>query len=346
LFMNLNEIQNRYNDQVLAEAALRFGFNHSELTELEGSSFVYEGLADESPRILKITPGYWNTTVQVTGSTVEQVLAEVDFVRYLADHGMQVAAPVPSRQRNWVEIIPLDNQACFLATCVEKVPGFMYPDEDEVQFPQAVLEEWGRTCGQLHRLSAGFQPNQDRRRLSWRDNDLLDFSVLIPTEQTLIYQRRDEIMRALEALPQGAESYGLIHGDFHHGNFFVDGGKVIVFDFDAAEYSWYIGEIVTALENCLPLPRAQVEKRRLFALNFLSHFLTGYRSERPLESFWVQQVPLFLKYNELLRYAYFQKFWDMTQLSERRAAVLNDLRRRLEEQIPVVEFQPGDLEVL
>ncbi len=328
---------------ILAEALRRFGFAPDPLLELEGSAFVYEGLLDGLPRILKIAPGIWNTTEQIPGSTREQLLAEVDFVRYLAENGLPVALPVPSRGGNWVELLPLDDHACFLAYAFEKAPGEMYPDADEVHFPTAVLVKWGRLSGWLHRLSAAYLPHLQRCRLPWHANDLLDFPALIPPEQKLVYQRRDELLDRLNTLPQDPKSYGLVHGDFHHGNFLDDGEKLTLFDFDAAEYFWYAGEVCVALYNCLPLPRHETAKRRLYALNYLHHFLHGYCQEWEFGDFWLAQIPLFLKYNELLNYAYFHKYWDLSNLTPRRVQALSDLRRRIEEDIPVVTFEPVDL---
>ncbi len=339
----LHDIQNRYTDSILAEALRRFGFDPDSMAELEGSAFVYEGLLEGLPRILKIAPGVWNTTEQITGSTREQLLAEVDFVRYLDENGLPVALSLPSRGGEWVEVIPLDERACFLAYAFEKAPGEMYPDEDEVHFPETLLVEWGRLSGKLHRLSECYQPHPERRRLDWHVNDLLDYASLVPSEQTLVHQRRDVLLQRLHALPQDAASFGLVHGDFHHGNFLVDAGKITLFDFDAAEYSWYAAEVCVALYNCLPLPRSATAKRRAYALNYLRNFLAGYRQEKPFGDFWLERIPLFLKYCELLHYAYFHKYWDMGNLSERRAGVLADFRQRIEDEIPVVAFESGDL---
>jgi Ser/Thr protein kinase RdoA (MazF antagonist) len=339
----LGDIQDRYTDSILAEAIWRFGFAPESMHELEGSAFVYEGLLECLPRILKIVPGVWNTDEQITGSTREQLLAEVDFVRYLAENDLPVALPVPSRNGEWVEVLPLDEKACFLVYAFEKAPGIIYPDEDEVIFPLALLVEWGRMGGRLHRLSGRYQPNGAQHRLPWHANDLLDFAALIPPEQTRVFKRRDEILQRLHALPQDRDSFGLNHGDFHHGNFLVDGEKITLFDFDAANYFWYAGEVCVALYNCLPLPRSEAVKRRAYALNYLHHFLHGYRQERAFDDFWLTQLPLFLKYCELLNYAYFHKYWDLSNLTDRRQGVLADLRQRIELDIPVVAFEPGDL---
>jgi Ser/Thr protein kinase RdoA (MazF antagonist) len=342
--ISLRNIKDRYNDSILAEAVQRFGFARESLEELEGSAFVYEGLCGDTARILKITPGVWNTDEQIMGSTMEQMLAEVDFTNYLEAKGVPITPHVRSVNGLWVELIPLDDTACFFVTCFEKAKGFMYPDEDEVHFPEPILFEWGRLCGRLNRLAVDYQPaNPAQRRMNWDQDDLLE---LLPDGQTLVRQRLDETMGRLRALPQDAEAFGLVHGDFHHGNFFVDGENITIFDFDAANYFWYAGEVCTALSNCLPLPRSNTSKRREYSLHYLNHFLKGYRQEKSFDDFWVRQIPLFLKFGELLTYAYFHKYWDFSNLSERRANVLKDVRRRIEEEIPVVEFEPGDLERL
>jgi amicoumacin kinase len=341
--MNLREIQDHYNSTVLSEALQRFGIEANSIQELEGSAFVYEGLIDRLPRILKIVPGVWNTTKQITGSTREQLLAEVDFVQYLVQNDLPVAQPVPSKNGEWVEVIPIDDHACFIAYCFEKAPGVLFPDEAEVYFPEPVLEEWGRLSGRLHRLSERYQPHPDRRRLPWDAIDLLDFSTLVPPEQKLVHQRCAETLFRLRSLPKDPFCYGLVHGDLHHGNFLVDGEKLTLFDFDAASYFWYAGEMCVSLGNCLPMPRNQVAKRRAYALHYLHHFLQGYRQERSLDEFWLAQIPLFLKYGELTTYSYYHKYWNHSNLSERQIAVLAEIRTRIEQEIPVVAFEPGDL---
>lgn len=342
----LREVQDQYTDAILHEACQRFGFDAQSLEEFEGSAFVYGGLAGGRERILKIMPGVIGMG-QVMGSTVEQVMGEIDFANYLARNGVPLAAPVASQKGAWVETIPLNEQGCFLVTCFEKAPGFMYPDEDEVIFPESILVEWGRLAGLMHRLSGGYQPARPEwQRVDWRDDDLLDFENLLPAEQRLIRQRRDELLAQLNRLPQTSDVYGLVHADFHHGNFFVDGEKITIFDFDAACPFWFTGDICIALYNCLPLPRTRTADRRAYALRFLTHFLRGYRKEKELDVFWLERLPLFIKYCELEHYAYFFKYWDFNNLSERQQSLLADFQRRIEDEVPVVMFEPGDLSAL
>ena len=216
-------------------------------------------------------------------------------------------------------------------------------------FQILVLVEWGRMSGRLNKLSACFQPDPRRQRLPWYKNDLENLHDLIPNEQTLVFRRHEEINQQLLSLPQDSESYGLVHGDFHHGNFFVDAvfegykPKITLFDFDAAEYFWFASEVCVALINCLPLPRSNTAYRREYALHFLHHFLSGYRLEKTFNGFWLDQIPLFLKHYELINYAYYHKYWDIAHLTEHQEMVLISYRQRIEAEIPVVEFKPGDL---
>jgi len=341
----LHEIQLRYTEIILDEACRRFGFVKNTLKVLEGSAFVYEGPVDERTCILKITPGIYNSVEQIYGATAEQLLGEIDFIRYLDGNGVPVALPVVSRFGNWIESIPLDEQACFLAYAFEKVPGFMYPDEDVVQFPEPTLVEWGRLFGMMHNLSSRYQPTDPAwRRPGWEMDDLLDYRALIPPDQTLVWQRYEEMFSRLNVLPRDSEVFGLVHGDFHHGNFFDDNGRLIVFDFDAACYFWFAADIVIALYNCLPLPRSETVKRREFSIHYLTYMLKGYAMEKSVDQVWLDRFPLFLKLCEMLNYSYFHKYWDFDQLSERRKTLLVEIRRRIEDEVPVVAFESGDLQ--
>ena len=341
----LHDIQLRYNDKVRDEACQRFGFDPATLEQLDGSAVVYEGLRDGQAAILKISPGLVNPARVILGATREQMLGEIDFIHYLDREGVPVALPLAARDGEWVVSIPLDDQSCFLVCAFEKVPGFMYPDEAEVEFPEPVLHEWGRLLGRLHCLSGSYKPsNPAWHRLAWDADDLLDYRSLIPTDQPLVWQRYEEMIAVLNALPRTPEVFGLVHGDLHHGNFFNDNGRLIAFDFDAAHHLWYAADIVIALYNCLPMPRSKTARRREFAMHYLSHLVKGYLLEKPLDPAWIERIPFFLKWNEILDYSHHYKYWDLTNLSERRRNVLTDMRRRIEDDVPVVEFQNGDLE--
>ena len=165
--MTLAEIQGLFGESVRIEAFRRFGADPGRFEELEGSAPVYRCAADGREIALKIVPGYAPGHGQVTGSTVEQVGGEMDFVLALAEAGVPVAAPVPSASGAYVEVVEAGREdAAFLASATEFLPGELLPDDDVMRFPEGLVPAWGRAVGMLHRVSEGFAPSPGRRRLS------------------------------------------------------------------------------------------------------------------------------------------------------------------------------------
>ncbi len=326
------------------EAARRFGMDDRSLTELDGTAFVFEGLRAGGPAILKITPALAEPC-GVMGATRAELEAEVDLIRHLADHGVPVALSLPSVAGLDVEDIPAEDGATFLAYCFQKAPGDMFPDDDLTVFPDGVIREWGRLFGMMHRLGASYRPRPGAFRRDWRANDLLYSRELVPAEQAAVHGRFAQALAVLEGKPRDASTYGIVHGDFHHGNFLAQGELITVIDFDAAQYGWFSMDLATALFNCLPMPRSLEAARREYALHFLSTLMEGYRGEfRPAPSI-VRDLPEFLFLNELLAYSYRYKYWEPDELL-RRADYLASIRSRIEAGTPVVRFSPSDLDAL
>lgn len=344
--MTLAEIQGLFGESVRIEAFRRFGADPGRFEELEGSAPVYRCAAAGREIALKIAPGYAPGHGQVAGSTVEQVGGEMDFVLALAAAGVPVAAPVPSASGAYVEVVEAGGagaeEAAFLATATEFLPGELLPDDDVMRFPEGLVRAWGRAVGMLHRVSEGFAPAPGRRRLSWLESDLLDEAWFEGGDGRLA-RERGRLLEAAAALPSGPPSFGLCHGDPHHGNFMWHGGRLTLFDFDAARYAPYVDDLQAALYNCLPMPREDVEGRRRFALDFIEDFAEGYRAERPLPRGELGRLPLLLKLGELTSYAYCRKYWVGGELTPRRRDIIAGYERRLAEGVPVVAFREGDL---
>lgn len=324
----------------------RFAFDDVPVEEFDGSAVVLGGTIAGRGAVLKISPAWHVAPKPLIGAEAGQIEAVTAFIHYLAEHGLAVARPLASRQGRYAESLTVAPNACLVATATERVGGELFPDEDFVAFPGEALREWGRTQARLSTLAASYVPGPGLAPiLDWSCDEYLSFEDHLPGPQPGVLKARDSFLAALAARPKGPTEYGLVHGDFHHGNFHWDGSKVTVFDFDNVHYSWFDSEPAVSLYNCLPLPRSKVEERRQYALGFLRSYLGGYRSERPFGRDEVLRIPFWLKFIELLSYCYCLKYFT-PPISERRQASLADYRRRLEEGTPVVEFRPGDLEAL
>jgi Ser/Thr protein kinase RdoA (MazF antagonist) len=69
-------------------------------------------------------------------------------------------------------------------------------------------------------------------------------------------------------------------------------------------YGWFAMDVAMALFDVLVLYNApSEEENQRFTHRFLTSYLSGYRQENDLSTFWLSQIPRFLKLKELCIYA-------------------------------------------
>ena len=167
--MNRDEIIQLCEAEVLETAAARFGTHKNALykfPEYEGAAnLVFEYKQNETPLILRIT--------FTPERTLGQIQAELDFVTYLSDHGVNVSRPVPSLTGNLVETVQAAGLPFHIVSFI-KGKGMRVPDNGYRYRADAPIEEyfqnWGRILGQMHARTKGYQPPSDEiRRPAWFD---------------------------------------------------------------------------------------------------------------------------------------------------------------------------------
>lgn len=102
----------------------------------------------------------------------------------------------------------------------------------------------------------------------------------------------------LQNLPILSSNYGLIHYDFQLDNLFYEEKhrSFNVIDFDDAVCSWYVNDIVTALDDFLD-DDMNVDH------SSVKSFLQGYRSIRPLSDEYVRTFPYFQRFMKLYQFS-------------------------------------------
>jgi amicoumacin kinase len=115
----------------------------------------------------------------------------------------------------------------------------------------------GQFLGKLHHLSKSYQFSSPRHRRFDIERDFTDMEQTginhLPPKDALILDVYRDLVEQIRSLPKNAESYGLIHIDFHRGNFFItDEGKTTLFDFDDCQSAWFIYGIAMALFYAIP----------------------------------------------------------------------------------------------
>ncbi|RIW35338.1 hypothetical protein D3H55_08050 [Bacillus salacetis] len=239
------------------------------------SNFVFSFKSGEDSFILRLTPGEDRLRLQ----------AEMDFLLLLSNQGLTVNMPVPSVNGNLIEPIVTD-AGNFQAV----VFNFFEGEQLEIdEMTGERMEAWGRALGSLHAVSNGISWLTDHTRLEsllGGNGDNLPMAV-----------RREEsyLRNWLYGLQQTQESYGPIHFDLELDNIIWQGSKPQIIDFESSLTGWYAADIAFALRDLFEdVVDLQDEK--------FSLFLQGYRQARPIGDQEVKDIPMFLRYRQLLTY--------------------------------------------
>jgi len=327
-------IKDRYNKSIYQQALARYDIEPDQAKALDGfESFIYEYARDGQEYILRISHTLRRSPGLIAG--------EVDWINYLADRGVPVARAVSSTAGNLVEGIDDDQQGAFLATAFEKAPGSHIKPE---AWNEAFFERYGRTIGRMHALSREYRPPKLAwKRPEWNDRAMLDLKTWIPASETQVLNRWSELATHLQALPQDNAGYGLIHQDAHAGNFYVDGDRLTLFDFDDCVYGWFAYDVAVVLFYAV----TDQTDWPAFTRSFMTHFLSGYSQENRLSPAWLKEIPYFLKLREIDLYAVINRSFDVTDLDNPWVSRYMDGRReRIENNVPYIEFDFTSLESL
>ena len=281
----------KHTDFILGEATAFFGTSPDKLERLGSfESVVYEYEKDKKRYILKITHSLHRSTEEVQG--------ELEWNRYLAEGGVEVSPAVRSQYGRLVERVEVED-SYFLVYVFEKARGNP-PEIDNGDL--GLFETWGRTLGQMHRRTKTFEPSRNiYRRKHWHEEMTMNLERYIPDSLPLVREKCGAVKKRLQELTQDNNEYGLVHGDLHHGNFFVNNGHLTVFDFDDCLYHWFAYDIGIPLFYLLQDARIKRDDTE-YALKFMTAFTDGYKRENRLEREWLELLPLFMKVREMELY--------------------------------------------
>jgi Ser/Thr protein kinase RdoA (MazF antagonist) len=230
----------------------------------------------------------------------EDLLGEVEFIRYLYENGGSVSNVVGSRNGKLLEEIIYDNHSFFI--CVfEKAKGKLLV-ENNYQYREGVpITEYfyncGKVLGKMHHLSKSYTPVHPRYSFFDKFNtEYID--RLIPDALSLLKAKISKLLKTLEELNQNCESFGMVHFDYSDGNYMIDfnTGQLTVFDFDNACFCWYMYDLANIWTHGVGWIQFEqdAEKREKFMADYFYTVLAGYKSETQIESTMLEKLPLFI----------------------------------------------------
>ncbi|MCP4583080.1 MAG: phosphotransferase [candidate division Zixibacteria bacterium] len=311
---------------ILKEATRLYGITEADLTKLGSfESYVYEYEKDNQSRILKLTHSHHRSGQLIQG--------ELEWVNYLAENKVSVPAVIPSESGNLVETIDLGD-SYFLAYAFEKAEGKL---PESSRWDDSLFENWGRVMGRMHALAKSYKPsNNSIKRFHWYEDASLRVENHIPASQPLVIERCNQLKNKLREIPTDMESYGLIHSDIHHGNFFVNNGDITVFDFDDCHYNWFAYDI--AIPLFYVLRDSEIDPNdKSFARHFMSRFMAGYKQENAIDPVHLEVIPDFMKLRELDLYIiiHAENAQNLNGWCER---YMKNRRYSIENKIPIIDI--------
>lgn len=231
----------------------------------------------------------------------EDFLSEVEYIRYLFEHGGSVSDVVSSLEGNLLEEITYNNRTFFICL-FEKARGKMLVENNYQYRVGAPITEYyyncGKVLGKLHQLSKGYTPVY--RRYSFFDKYNAEYiDKLIPGSLSLLKEKLLELLETLEGLDRNRESFGMIHFDYSDGNYMIDldNGQITVFDFDNSCFCWYMYDLANLWTHGVGWIQFEQDagKRKKFMDDYFETVLAGYRSETEIENSMLDKLSLFIK---------------------------------------------------
>ncbi|MBS4174141.1 phosphotransferase [Bacillus sp. FJAT-49736] len=292
-------------------------------------NYAFEVYENGEPKILRVTHS--------THRSPKELESELDWIQYLHNCGISIPGVFFSPNGKAVEAFEAED-SYFYASLFEKAPGNPVKQGD---FSDKLYRIWGKTIGKMHYFTKKYQPGEKvQPRYHWDENDLLQLEEYYPKNEQEALEAARKVVEEVAKLPRTKDSYGLIHSDIHHGNFFYDGDSIHIFDFDDASYHFYASDIAIPLYYSVNSNHfyGTKEERNEFAMGFLQAFLEGYREENELSQECLETIPLFLKLRDVDLYSVFSKKVPVEVRNEREKHWLKEIKERIEKNEPIVDL--------
>ncbi|WP_338586744.1 phosphotransferase [Paenibacillus sp. Y5S-9] len=298
IVINFNEAVNISNTHVLALVPELFhleGYNIQLIPPHEGGRNVVYTCEREGRESLILRVSF------LPDRKREDYIAELEYVRYLFEHGASVSNVVNSKKGHLVEEITYDEHTFFVCMFV-KAKGKLLV-ENHYQYREGVpLTEYyynsGKILGKIHQLSKGFTPVHRRHHLI--DNYSGEYiDNLVPKSFPLLKEKMVELLNTLQGLDTNQETFGMIHFDYNDGNYSIDfdTGQITVYDFDNSCFGWYMYDLADLWTHGVGWVQFEpdADKRRQFMDDYFQNALAGYTSETKIEDSMLEKLPLFIQ---------------------------------------------------
>ncbi|WP_242222366.1 phosphotransferase enzyme family protein [Bacillus cereus group sp. BfR-BA-01380] len=320
-------VEKVFTKEILQEAAKRFGVTVREepLGDFENYIFRAEG-EDCTSYVLRLTHS--------SHRTYKQIEAELDFLAYLGENGAKVAAPHRSQNDIFVESLQATDGTSFYVSLFDYANGERVKDVDSAVWNDTLFYAWGKAIGQLHRLTMDYPKTENR--VTWMDDEITVIDMLQEDKelQAIAY----EVVAEIKNSPVTNRTFGLIHGDIHHGNFHYENGELTIFDFDDATYNYFAHDLAMVLYYSALQKDWSEEEKAIFARHQLQVLREGYETEYILDDSVYDTIPLFMRLRDVALYGTIMKKFNGKAMPEHFQTLTNAIYKRIVARKAIVEW--------
>jgi Ser/Thr protein kinase RdoA (MazF antagonist) len=289
------------------------------------ANFVYSFEKNGKSYILRVTHS--------SRRTIKQIEGELDWVQYLADRNVSICNAVNFGNGNIVGKIESED-SYFSYVVFDKIEGRSTTIQE---WNSDLCRRWGKVMGKIHKLSKDYTPRDNSiKRPEWYEEAHLNTERFLPPEDIGVLKKFRNLIKHIYTFSRYRDNYGLLHGDLHLENFFLNNGEITVFDFDNAIYSWFLFDILIVLFD-VQYMHGQKDVTWIIR-RFAKHFLEGYKGENELEDNWREKASYFLKLHEIHIYSAIFRNFDINNLTGLEKEFMEGRRMHIETDRPYIDI--------
>ncbi|MBW4605621.1 MAG: phosphotransferase [Calothrix sp. FI2-JRJ7] len=267
----------------LAVKALHsYGLQNAQLTRLGGASNTnYKVNVNDKSYVLRLH-------TSAVRHNRDAISSELAWLNSLQDTSLVLPKPIVNLQAELVTVVSDDSEKETLCTLMCWIEGKIPPTVDAMTDEE--LAKTGSIMAQLHihsqqfKIPTGFKRNTfDEGHFSARLEVL--YTALSNTEFDInglnnFKSNANHIITYFAQLERAQDRFGVIHADFHSGNYLLCDGNVYLIDFDRCGFGFYLYDLTLALMEL------NEEQRKAF--------LHGYETVKPLPANYTNLKQVFL----------------------------------------------------
>jgi Ser/Thr protein kinase RdoA (MazF antagonist) len=268
--------------QLAIEALRNYGLENAQLTRLGGASNTnFKVDADDKSYMLRL-----HTTACHDRVAISSELAWLSSLQ--SDTTLVLPKPIVNLNGELVTGVPADSEPETLCTLMSWVEGKIPPTVDTLTDEQ--LAKVGSLMAQLHIHSQQFELPEGFKRQTFDEAHFSGrlevlYTALSNTELdkgdlNSLKVNASHIITHFAQLERKQDSFGVIHADFHSGNYLLCDEKACIIDFDRCGFGFYLYDLALAL--------MELEEQQRKA------FLQGYETVKPLPADYTNLKQVFL----------------------------------------------------